>query len=215
MFGAKKPVNDGATKVKVEKLPGPREIPGLVQNHLVAEKKLDPDIARILKAVVHKRENEQKAFDIRIFDDSDAAANQIQVKDFTTLDQHPNMIIYDGWFDEASKKVVLEEKRKAFQDTTIFTLEQIQQKIEGLSEPGSTVFFYMARGPSNGGPLGRGAAVVELSPQIPGKKQKKYTIYCVDVVNMQPVGKGDKLFDSDKAKDVAKWVKEAHHKRMY
>ena len=36
-----------------------------------------------------------------------------------------------------------------------------------------------------------------------------------DVADMQPVGKGDKMFDSDKLKDIVRWVKNAHHKRMY
>lgn len=217
MFGFKKSGNAGATttKVKVDKLPRPREIPGLVQNHLVGEKKMNPDIAQVLKAVVRKRQNGQEGFNIRIFDESDAIANKIEIKNYTSLDEHPNLVLYDGWFDESSKKLELVEKNKISQDTTIFSQEEVQQKIEELSEPGSTVFFYMARGPSNGGPLGRGASVVELSPQIQGKKQKKYTLYCVDVVNMRPVNKGDKLFDSDKVKDIAKWIKEAHHKRMY
>ena len=60
-----------------------------------------------------------------------------------------------------------------------------------------------------------GAAVIELNPNYPGKRQKKYIVYTVDVIEMQPVGRGDKLFDSDKPKNIARWVKDAHHKRMY
>jgi len=44
---------------------------------------------------------------------------------------------------------------------------------------------------------------------------KKYTVYTADVVASQPVNKGSKIFDSDKAKDVAMWIKNAHHERMY
>lgn len=200
---------------KNEKLQGPKEIPGLVQNYLMKENKMDPDLVKVFKAVVRKKEDGKKSFDIRIFDEGDVAANKIQVKDYTTLDEHQNLIVYDGSFNEESKEVKLAEKKKAFQETTIFTQDEIQQKIEALSEPGSTVFIYMARGPSNGGPLGRGCAIVELVPQVAGKKQKKYRIYCSDVVDLKPVDKGEKLFDSDKAKEVAKWIKDAHHKRMY
>ena len=57
--------------------------------------------------------------------------------------------------------------------------------------------------------------MVELTPQVPEKKRKKYMVYAADVIDMKPVGKGEKLFDSDKAKDIAKWIKEAHHKRLY
>jgi len=98
--------------------------------------------------------------------------------------------------------------------TTIFSEAEIQQKIEMLKEPGSTVFFYMARGVSHGGPLGTGAAVIELNPNYPGKKQKKYILYLADVADLQPVDQREKLFDSDKPKEFASWVKERHHKRM-
>lgn len=212
MFGKK----DDTGTTQSEKLAGPKEIPSVVQSYMQANKILDPDLVRLLKSVVKRKpENGQKAFYIRIFDEADALANKIQIKNYLTLDDHTKLIIYDGWFDEATRKVELVEKNKLSQETQIFSLEEIVQKIEALSTPGNTVFFYMARGPANGGPLGRGAAVVELTPPIESKKVKKYTIYTTDVVDMKPVGKGDKLFNSDKAKEVAKWIKDAHHKRAY
>jgi hypothetical protein len=211
MFWDKK----SAKEEEKEKLPGPKEIPGLVQNYLVAERKMDPDLVKLLKAVVRKSATEEKTFNIRVFDGSEALAKKVEVKDYTSLDERPDLVIYEGWFDEGSKQVKLEEKNLVSSDTTIFTQVEIQQKIETLKEPGSTVFFYMARGSAHGGPLGMGAAVIELNPNYPGKKQKRYIIYVADVIDMQPVGKGQKLFDSDKPKDIARWVKDAHHKRMY
>jgi hypothetical protein len=211
MFWNKKSVKE---EVKKERLPGPQAIPALVQKDLVANWKMDPDLAQLLKAVVLKKSNGEKALNIRIFDGSDASAKKVEVKNYSSLDEHPDLTLYEGQFDEASKQVKLEEKKKVSWDTPIFTQSEIQQKIEALSEPGSTVFFYMARGTACGGPLGMGAAVVELNPHL-GKKEKKYNVYPTDVVDMQPVGKGEKLFDSDKSRDIAKWVKEAHHKRLY
>jgi hypothetical protein len=197
--------------VKV-KLSRPTAIPGLVQKYLTAERKMDPDLARLLMAVVRPGANGR---DIRIFDESETEAKKVQVKDYSSLNEHADLIIYEGRFDDDSKKVELEEKKKIISDTTIFTEAEIQQKIEGLSEPGSTIFFYMARGGKHGGPLGMGAAIVELNPNYPNKKQKKYIVYTADVVDMQPVGKGDKLFDCEKSKDVARWIKENHQKRIY
>ena len=203
-------------KSAVEKLPGPRDIPGLVQNHIVSQYKMDADLVRLLKGVVHKRTtNGQVGFNIRVFDQSEAWARKVQVKDYTTLDATPNLIIYDGWYDDGSKQVNLEEKKKVSADTPLFSLAEIREKVEALSQPGSTIFFYLAAGPTYGGPLGQGAAVVELNPNYPGKKEKKYILYTADVVDMQPVGKGTKLFGSDKAKEIAQWIKDAHHKRMY
>ena len=208
MFWGKKSAKEEA------RLSGPKEIPGPVQTYLIAERKMDPDLVKLLKAVERKSAT-GATFDIRVFDDSEAKAKKVQVKDYTSLDECPDLIIYEGWFDEGAKQVKLEEKKKMNWDTPIFTQAEIQQKIEALKEPGSTVFFYMARGNKSGGPLGMGASVVELNPNYPGKKQKKYIVYTADVLDMQPVGKGDKAFESDKPKDIARWVKNAHHKRMY
>jgi hypothetical protein len=200
---------------KKEKLAGPRDIPGPVQNFLVAERKLDPDLVRLLKAVVRKSETGDAPLHIRVFDNAEAIARKVQVKNYASLDEHPDLTIYEGWFDERSKQVKLEEKKKVNFDTPIFNQAEIQEKIEALKEPGNTALFYMARGGKSGGPLGMGAAVIELNPNYPGRKQKKYIVYVADVTDLQPVGKGDKIFDSDKPKDIARWVKDGHHKRMY
>jgi hypothetical protein len=212
MFWGKKSAKE---EEKKEKLSGPQPIPGLVEKHLVAERKMDPDLVKLLKAVVCKGPTGETAFNIRVFDGSEALAKKVQVRDYTSLDECPDLIIYEGGFDEGAKQVKLEEKKKVNWDTPILTQAEIQQKIETLVEPGSTVFFYMGRGSVHGGPLGMGAGVIELNPSYPGKKQKKYIIYVADVIDMQPVGKGQKLFDSDKPKDIARWLKNAHHKRMY
>jgi hypothetical protein len=35
------------------------------------------------------------------------------------------------------------------------------------------------------------------------------------VIDTHPAGTMQKLFDSDKPKQIAHWIKEAHHKRLY
>ena len=212
MFWDKKSVKEEAKK---EKLSGPQAVPGLVEKHLVAERKMAPELVKFLKAVVRKSATGGTGFDIRVFDESEARAKKVPAKDYTSLDGRPDLVIYEGWFDEGSTQVKLEEKKRVSSDTPIFTQAEIQQKIETLKEPGSTVFFYTAVGSQHGGPLAMGAAVIELNPNYPGKKQKKYNVYTADVVDMQPVDKGPKLFDSDKSKEIASWVKNAHHKRAY
>lgn len=109
----------------------------------------------------------------------------------------------------------MEEKTKVNWDTPIFTQDEIQQKIELLKEPVKGVFFYTARGGKHGGPLGMGAAAIELNPNFPGQKQKKYNVYTIDVVDMKPVSNGEKSFESDKSKDIARWVKNIHDQRAY
>ncbi len=197
---------------KSEVAAGPKAIPELVQSFLIAERKIDPGLVRLLRAVVRKGPNGEGQSPIRIFDESETQARKVTVKDFASLDEYPDLIICEGWFDEATRRVELEEKRKPVSDTTIFTEAEIRQRIEALDKPGSTVFFYLAWGSGRGGPLGRGAAVVELNPN-PGKKQKKYSMYVADVVDTQPVGKGASFLDSDTSEDIVRWIRDAHHKR--
>jgi len=97
-------------------------------------------------------------------------------------------------------------------EVQILTEQEIGQKIIELSESSSTVFFYLGRGPASGGPLGRGAAIVELNPNYPGKKQKRYIFYTDDVVGGKPVGKRHKMFDSDSSREITKYIKERHIK---
>jgi hypothetical protein len=215
VFGKKQAVVEKPLQPKVEKLPGPRPIPGLVLKHLIAEYRVEPDLAQILKAVVRRSPKAEKAFDCRIYDGSEAEASEVQIKDYTSLDGHPELTLYEGWFDEGLKRVELEEKRRVSYDVPLFTGAEIQQKIEALSEPGSAVFFYQARGPAVGGPLGRGAAIVELNPNYAAQKGRKYIIYTTNVVGMEPVSRKQKLFDSNKPEEIAKWVAEAHHRRVY
>jgi hypothetical protein len=103
MFWDKKSKEEG----KKEKLTVPRDIPGPVQNYLVAETKLDLDLVKPLKAVIRKTENGESPTHIRVLDNSDAIARKIQVKNWASLDEHPDLTLYDGWFNKRSKQVKL------------------------------------------------------------------------------------------------------------
>ncbi len=200
---------------KAEKLPKPKIMPEFVGKYIAQEYKLPSNIVNIFKIVVRPSSSEKRVFDCRVFGESEAEASGVTVKSYTSLDEHPDLILYEGWFDEHSKRVELKERKRPSYDVPLLTEGEILQKIEALSQSASTVFFYQARGPAAGGPLGRGAAIVELNPNYPGKKMKKYIVYTANVVGMEPVDSRLKLFDSDKPGEVAKWIKDAHHERRY
>jgi len=61
MFGRKK-----LEKEEGKGLSGPKGIPALVQNYLVAERKMDAGLVKLLKAVVDKSTTGEKAYNIRI-----------------------------------------------------------------------------------------------------------------------------------------------------
>jgi hypothetical protein len=198
---------------KDDKLAAPRGLPEIVRKYLVANPKVDAEIVPFLKAVLKSGASGDKKVGIAIFDPNDAEARGIKVQDYNSLTEHPELILYEGWVDEPTKLVEL-SPRKDIPKIKLFNYEEILQQIEGLKEPGSSVFFFMAAGNSAGGPLGRGAAVIKLNAPAEGKKVRKYSIYGTSVIDMKPIASESIIFGSDKAKDIAKWVAEGHKPRF-
>ncbi|MFH0914740.1 MAG: hypothetical protein V1849_05600 [Chloroflexota bacterium] len=80
-------------------LPRPKEIPSLVGSFLVTEEKGNPDYVWKLKGVLHPTDK-KKVFYYRVFDEGKATAAGIRVKDWTSLDDHPDLIIWEGYIDK-------------------------------------------------------------------------------------------------------------------
>ena len=193
---------------------GPRDIPESVKKSLVANKMVDEGSISFLKAVIKNKENSEKAFDIRVFDPADAEAREVKVQNYDSLNANQGLIIAEGWYDDSAKKVELNALR-IIPKMKFFTYDEILKQIEGLKDPGSSVFFYTNAGTGVGGPLGRGAAVIKVNkPLADGKKTKKYGIFGVCIVDDKPTQREDKIFDSDKAGEIAKWVSESHKARF-
>ena len=87
------------TKEGVAKLSGPKDIPDLVGRHMVAQEKKDPDWVWKLNSVVRPA-NKQQAFYCRIFDAAQAGQAGVKVKDWTSLNGHPDLIAWEGYFDK-------------------------------------------------------------------------------------------------------------------
>jgi len=109
----KKPAIEEPSKPKVEKLPGPKGIPELVGRHLVVELKQNPDRVWNLKGVVRPRSEGKDCFDLRVFDAAQVATKAVKVKDYNSLNEYPDLILYEGRFDKKSMKVQIEEKKPA------------------------------------------------------------------------------------------------------
>ena len=100
-------------KMKVEKLPGPRSIEELVGRHLIVDLKQNPDWVWQLRSVVRRRADGKHRFDFRVFDEAQVAAKKVAIKDYTSFDNYPELILYQGWFDKVSMQVHFEEKKAA------------------------------------------------------------------------------------------------------
>lgn len=99
------------SKAPMKKLPKPKDIPEPVGRYLVVNLGKDPDWVWRLKGVVRQREESKDSFDIRVFDEAKVGQARVSVKDYTSLDAHPELILYEGWFDKKSMKVQVEEKK--------------------------------------------------------------------------------------------------------
>lgn len=198
---------------KDSKFSRPADIPNTVKKYIESNPIIDTGMLPFLKAVVKSSDKGERVSDIVIFDPSDAEARGIIVQNYDTLKQNPELIVAEGSYDETTKKVEL-TSRYAVSKIEFFTYQEILQQIEGLKEPGSSIFFYVNAGTGVGGPLGRGAAIIKVNPQVEGKKAKKYTVYGTNIVNMQPTNKESKVFEENKPEMIAKWVDGFHKPRF-
>jgi hypothetical protein len=96
----------GSGEVKLTK---PRELPERVGMYLVTKLKLDPDWVWNLKCVLRPKLDEKKIFEIKIFNPDTVAGKGISVTDFNTLDQHPDLILFQGIFNKNTGKVEVEK----------------------------------------------------------------------------------------------------------
>jgi len=213
-----KPQEKGSEIKKLSKpknmaLPRPSNMSDLVGKYLVSELKMNPDLVPVLMSVRRQNSKGKDAFDFRIYDEPETTIKKVTVNNYTSFDEHPELILYEGWFDQQTKHVEGIARREVAK-IQIFTEAEILQQIESLTEPGSTVSFFQTVGPSLGGPLGRGACIVELNPDYP-LKGKKYNGYSVNAFGIKLEAKGKKSWDSNKPKDLAKWIKSNHRKRAF
>lgn len=196
------------------KLSGPKEIPQFIKNYLESSRIVDKGTIPFLRMVTRNNEKSGGTSDIRLFDPADAEARHISVLNYDTLDQKPELIIAEGSYEESAKKAEIAAK-KTFPAVKLFTYDEIKRQIDELKEPGSSVFFYTNAGTGVGGPLGKGAAMIKINVPVEGKKSKKYGVYGVNVIDMQPTQDGSKIYDSDKSQEIAKWVADMHKPRAW
>jgi len=81
------------------KLPRPKDIPGPVGSHMVVQMQKNPDWVWSLKAVLMPADK-KKAFYCRVFDLNQTAKANVRVENWTSLDGHPDLILWEGYFDK-------------------------------------------------------------------------------------------------------------------
>ncbi len=107
MFWNRKKAEEGESQ-----LSGPKGVPQLVGAHMVVEEKQDPDVVWNLKAVVHPTEK-KKAFYCRVFSEAQLAKAGVKVKDWNSLNDHGDLILWEGYFDNETNAVRRQKFEKA------------------------------------------------------------------------------------------------------
>jgi hypothetical protein len=195
-----------------KRMSGPKAIPEKIARYIVGEIKEDARWLSFLMSVT--RYHEDNTQEIRIYDPGEAEAARVQVSNYEALDTHPELVIFELVTDAKMEKIDLKERKMVLHSIPILSQDQIQARLEALGNGTKSAIFFTAAGPNAGGPLGRGCAIVDLNPEFPAKSNKKYIISTDDVLNMQPVGRKVKLWDSQKAKDVASWLMQTQRERF-
>jgi hypothetical protein len=105
MFWKKQSASEG-------KLPGPKDIPELAGRYLVVGLQQNPDWVWKLKGVVRPHPENKNLFDVRIFDEARVQQSKAKIKDYTTFDEYPDLVLFEGWFNKQSLQAQLKDTRQ-------------------------------------------------------------------------------------------------------
>ncbi len=97
---------------KPEKLPGPKELPDDVGGYLVTKMNQNPDWVWNLKAVL-KPDKEKGCYFVKVFDGNQVYSQGHKVRDYHFFDAHPDLALYEGWFNKNTHVVKLETRKQA------------------------------------------------------------------------------------------------------
>ena len=86
------------------KLPGPKGMPEPVGRYLVVRLDQDPDWVWNLKSVSRPHPEKSELFDVRIYDERYVALENVVIKNYTSLDARPELILFEGWYDKKTMK---------------------------------------------------------------------------------------------------------------
>ncbi|UCH21770.1 MAG: hypothetical protein JSU83_00400 [Deltaproteobacteria bacterium] len=111
-FWQKNENNNRAAGPEIKKLSRPKDLPQEVGRHLVVEKNLDPDWVWSLKCTLRQQAGKKTTHDIRIFSQETAAQKGVSVMDYTSLDSHPELVLYEGYYDKQTREVHIESSMK-------------------------------------------------------------------------------------------------------
>ena len=88
-----------------KKLPWPKEIPPPIGSYLVTQEGMSPDVVWKLMAVIRPRLNDKYVVDVRVYDGGKTKQGGFKVENYDSFDDHPDFVIFDGWYTKDTKSV--------------------------------------------------------------------------------------------------------------
>jgi hypothetical protein len=107
-FWSKNEKTEGGTShSKSVKRTKPIQLPSEVGRHLVVDLQQEPDWVWRLRAVTSPKEEGGQTFWLRVFDPDTANARAFHHLTFEALNEHPDLVLFEGWYDKKTRKVEL------------------------------------------------------------------------------------------------------------
>jgi hypothetical protein len=107
--------HDGNTQLKGAKLSKPKDLPEPVGRKMVVGMKMDPDVVWSLKYVSRPIEDRRNASEFRIFNPEKATHSGVMVKNWASLDDRSDLILYSGTYDKNSNSVDIQVHEPIFE----------------------------------------------------------------------------------------------------
>lgn len=96
----------------LSKLPKPFGIPQFIGKYIVVSEKKDPDWVWSLKCALQPHAGSKTHFNFRIFNPALVQQMGVRIDNFESLDSHPELILYRGWYDKSSNKMEIHADEK-------------------------------------------------------------------------------------------------------
>lgn len=97
--------------LKAEKLTRPHHLPQAVGREILRLGK-DPVWVWHLKSVVCPNHKKKDRYNVRVFDETQTSAQGIDVENYNSLNQYPELILFEGWYDRRSWRANIKEKKR-------------------------------------------------------------------------------------------------------
>lgn len=110
LFGKKHA--DEANLTIQEKLSSPKDILQPIGQSLVINHKLEPDWVWNLKTVTRSYTNDLNHVEFRVYDVHETSGRGVVVKNYNSLEDHQDLILYSGWMDKKTKYLELVDHRE-------------------------------------------------------------------------------------------------------